>query len=140
MSRRSGTAQPTARFLLAPVQHWRTRRLVAAHGSISYAVAWCLVELARSPSELPYVHDVAARLKALGMPPPGVSFDSWDSLPFAEQHRRLAWLKRHGATPLAALGVTRGAIERARLHVVEWGLPARHRGATVTVGGDTSPG
>lgn len=113
---------------------------MAAHGSIPYATAWCLVALARSPSELPYVHNVAARMKALGMPAPGVTLDSWAALGVVEQRRRLTWIERHGATPLASMGVTREAVERAELHVVEWELPAEHRAIAVAASRGTHPG
>lgn len=110
------------KWVLAPVKQWRTRRLSRAHGpSLSPSAAWCLVMLAHDPAELPLVRSLVIR-KNLGVPP-GVSLDVWAQLAPAEQHRRIVWLRRHGATPLYLLGVPEELIELAGLHVVEWALP-----------------
>ncbi|WP_326811187.1 hypothetical protein OIE62_20645 [Streptomyces scopuliridis] len=107
------------------MQQRRSRRLMAAHGpSLSYTEAWCLVALARDPAELPFVHSLTTRMRMqLQGPSPGVSLDVWAHLETVEQHRRIAWLNRYGATPLSLLGLSEELIELAGLHIIEWALP-----------------
>lgn len=113
----------SGRWLLAPRWQWRAMRLRKSHGpSLSPMAAWCLVSLARDPSNAPLVWILVVRQGA-NRGTPGVGLDCWAALEEEEKARRCAWLEKYRATPLSRLGVPEELIEISGLQVVEWRLP-----------------
>ncbi|MEU5382394.1 hypothetical protein ACFVT9_09905 [Kitasatospora cineracea] len=79
--------------------------------------------LRRSPAEIGYVRAVSAETPLGDTSPPGVTRDDWTALSDVERARRLRWINRYGATPLALLRLPVQAVELSGLRVVEWDLP-----------------
>lgn len=114
----------TTRWLLAPLRQLRTRRLMNRHGTtLPYDTAWALITLQRTPDEASFVR-TWARENPDG--PPGVHYDNWQALSPAEQHRRRAWLQRHGRSPIQLLHLEAGLILSTGLHVLDWSPPPPH--------------
>lgn len=105
------------RAVLAPLTAWRARRLSAAYGpGLDRETAWRLVRLATHPEDVHF-----ATHRQIAAPESGPI--RWEELSSAERERRLAWIRRHGTTPLAALGLNPELLERARLNASDWDLP-----------------
>lgn len=112
------------RWLLAPVRQWRTHRLMRAHGStLPYATAWSLITLVTRPEEFGYVRMAQQQARhdegrdAL----PAICYDDWDQLDVGERARRMAWLRRHHASPIQLLGLSAEELRAADIQVIEWG-------------------
>lgn len=120
----------TTRWLLAPLRQWRTRRLMAQHGStLPYDTAWALITLVSAPDEADLVRAWANEsfhdTPGVHYDQPGVHYDQWHQLSEAEQIRRRRWLHRHGHSPIRILhlGLDGDLIKSAGIHVLDWAAP-----------------
>ncbi|MFE4089054.1 MULTISPECIES: hypothetical protein [Streptomyces] len=114
----------TRRWLLAPLRQLRTRMLIRRHGpTLPYDTAWALITLHTTPDEAALVR---AWTRENPGGPPGIHYDHWHELPWAEQQRRHAWLQRHGRSPIQLLELEAGLILSTGLHVLDWSRPPEH--------------